>query len=152
MKVAAEFQGPPATLTRISNELPALQIVQIRLLREDPWPPPCDVDMGGLQLDGLYDRWSCLTCLYVGLTIAFGVVSVSPSMHTYGQINKVVSRWPLIAHMQRKFSPSSTTSLSFLLLAEKKKVVASLCFILQAPISATVVLYCICCSMVSVLQ
>lgn len=151
MKVAAEFWGPPATLTRISNELPALQIVQIRLLREDPWPPPCDVDLGGLQYDGLYDRWSCLTCLYVGLTIEFGVVSVSPSMHTYVLINKVVSRWPFISYMQRKFSPLSTTSLSFLLLAKKNKVVASLCFILQAPISATIVLYCICCSMILVL-
>lgn len=45
MKVAAEFWGPPAALTGMSNELPALQIVQILLLKEDPWPPPCDVDL-----------------------------------------------------------------------------------------------------------
>lgn len=43
MKVAVGFWGLSAPLTRISNELPALQIVQIPLLREDPWPPPCDV-------------------------------------------------------------------------------------------------------------
>lgn len=34
--------GPLAALTRLSDELPALRIVQILLLREDPWPPPCD--------------------------------------------------------------------------------------------------------------
>lgn len=40
MEVAVESGGPPATLARMSNELPCLQIVQILLLREDPRPPP----------------------------------------------------------------------------------------------------------------
>lgn len=43
MEVAVEFWGLPAT--RMSKELPALQIVQILLLREDLRPPPCDVDI-----------------------------------------------------------------------------------------------------------
>lgn len=43
VKAAVEFWGPPATFARLSNELPALQIVQILLLREEPLPPPCDV-------------------------------------------------------------------------------------------------------------
>lgn len=43
-QLAGEAMKVAATLTRMSNELPALQIVQINLLREDPWPRPCDVD------------------------------------------------------------------------------------------------------------
>lgn len=43
MEVAVEFRGPSATI--MSNELPALQIVQIFLLGEDPQPSPCDADV-----------------------------------------------------------------------------------------------------------
>lgn len=120
MKAAGEFRGPPATLTRMSNELPALWIVQI-LLREDPWPPPHVMWTWRLTV-----RWPVRQVVLFNMSVSWSnlrvwfCVSFSPSMHTYGQLNKVVSKCPLISCMQRKVSHACTNAASFWCCKEKQ--------------------------------
>lgn len=44
MKVAVVSCPSAALTSRQERELTALPTVQVFLVREDPWPPPCDVD------------------------------------------------------------------------------------------------------------